>query len=67
MVFPTTGKCHIPAPSDQGNIDQEFQNSLRICFIEERMLSRAQALSRATMKRDFDILKVWDEGSWESG
>jgi len=30
------------------------------------MLSRAQALSRATMKRDFDILKVWEEGSWES-
>jgi hypothetical protein len=29
------------------------------------MLSRAQALSRATMKRDFDILKIWDDGSWE--
>jgi hypothetical protein len=34
-------------------------------FIQNRMLSRAQALSRATMKRDFNILKLWDEGSWE--
>jgi hypothetical protein len=29
------------------------------------MLTRAQALSKATMKRDFDILKVWADGSWE--
>jgi hypothetical protein len=34
-------------------------------FIQERMLTRAQALSRATRKRDFDILKTWDDGSWE--
>jgi 2'-5' RNA ligase len=34
-------------------------------FIQERMLSRTQAMSSATMKRDFDILKVWDDGSWE--
>jgi 2'-5' RNA ligase len=34
-------------------------------FIQERMLSRSQALSKATMMRDFDILKVWDDGSWE--
>jgi 2'-5' RNA ligase len=34
-------------------------------FIQNRMLTRAQALSRATMKRDFDILRVWAEGSWE--
>ncbi|MGB9175120.1 MAG: 2'-5' RNA ligase family protein [Methanoregula sp.] len=34
-------------------------------FIQERMLSRAQALSRATMMRDFDILKVWADGSRE--
>jgi hypothetical protein len=25
------------------------------------MLSRAQAMSRATQKRDFDILKLWEE------
>jgi 2'-5' RNA ligase len=45
-----------------------LRNSRILCeydFIQERMLSRAQALSRATMKRDFDILKVWPEGSWE--
>ncbi len=30
------------------------------------MLSRSQALSKATRKRDFDILKVWADGSWES-
>jgi hypothetical protein len=29
------------------------------------MLSRAQALSKATMKRDFDILKIWADGNWE--
>jgi hypothetical protein len=29
------------------------------------MLSRAQALSKATMMRDFDILKTWADGSWE--
>jgi 2'-5' RNA ligase len=34
-------------------------------FIQGRMLSRAQALSRATMKRDFDILKVWADRDWE--
>jgi 2'-5' RNA ligase len=34
-------------------------------FIQERMLTRAQALSRATMMRDFDILKMWDDGSRE--
>jgi 2'-5' RNA ligase len=34
-------------------------------FIQERMLSRAQALSRATMKRDFEILKLWTEESGE--
>jgi len=45
-----------------------IRNSKIICeydFIKNRMLSRAQALSRATMKRDFDILKLWDDGSWE--
>ena len=45
-----------------------IRNSKIICeydFIQNRMLSRAQALSRATMKRDFDILKLWDDGSWE--
>jgi 2'-5' RNA ligase len=47
-----------------------LRNTKILCeydFIQERMLSRAQALSRATMKRDFDILKLWDDGSWESG
>jgi 2'-5' RNA ligase len=34
-------------------------------FIQKRMLTRAQALSRATMMRDFDILKMWDDGSRE--
>jgi 2'-5' RNA ligase len=45
-----------------------LRNSKILCeydFIQGRMLSRAQALSRATMKRDFDILKVWADGSWE--
>jgi 2'-5' RNA ligase len=46
-----------------------LRNTRILCeydFIQERMLSRAQALSRATMKRDFDILTLWDEGCWES-
>jgi 2'-5' RNA ligase len=45
-----------------------LRNSRILCeydFIQNRMLSRAQALSSATMKRDFDILKVWVEGNWE--
>jgi len=45
-----------------------LRNSKILCeydFIQGRMLSRAQALSKATMKRDFDILKVWADGSWE--
>jgi 2'-5' RNA ligase len=45
-----------------------LRNSRILCeydFIQERMLSRAQALSRATRKRDFDLLKVWADGSWE--
>ena len=45
-----------------------LRNSKILCeydFIQERMLSRAQALSRATMKRDFEILKLWDDGSGE--
>ena len=33
--------------------------------VQGRMLTRAQALSRGTMKRDFEILKVWDDGSRE--
>jgi 2'-5' RNA ligase len=47
-----------------------LRNSKILCeydFIQERMLTRAQALSKATMKRDFDILKTWDDGDWESG
>jgi len=45
-----------------------LKNSKILCeydFIQGRMLSRSQALSRATMKRDFDILKIWADGSWE--
>jgi len=45
-----------------------LRNSKILCeydFIQERMLTRAQSLSRATMNRDFKILKLWDEGSWE--
>jgi hypothetical protein len=46
-----------------------LRNTKILCeydFIRKRMLNRANALSRATKKRDFDILKVWEEGSWES-
>lgn len=45
-----------------------LRNSKILCeydFIQNRMLSRAQALSKATMMRDFDILKVWDDECWE--
>jgi 2'-5' RNA ligase len=45
-----------------------LRNSKILCeydFIQNRILSRAQALSRATMMRDFDILKSWADGSWE--
>jgi 2'-5' RNA ligase len=45
-----------------------LRNSKILCeydFIQERMLTRAQALSRATMKRDFDVLKLWVDGNWE--
>ena len=45
-----------------------LRNSKILCgydFIQERMLTRAQALNRATMKRDFDILKIWADGRWE--
>jgi 2'-5' RNA ligase len=34
-------------------------------FVQERMLSRAQALSKATRMRDLDILKSWDGGGGE--
>ena len=45
-----------------------LRNSKILCeydFIQERMLSRAQALSRATRTRDFAILKLWDDGKCE--
>jgi 2'-5' RNA ligase len=44
-----------------------LRNTKILCeydFIQGRMLTRAQALSKATMKRDFDIIKVWNDG-WE--
>jgi 2'-5' RNA ligase len=45
-----------------------LRNSKILCeydFVQGRMLTRAQALSRATQKRDFDILKLWPDGHWE--
>jgi hypothetical protein len=45
-----------------------LRNTKIICeydFIQNRMLSRAQALSRATMKRDFEILRLWHDGDRE--
>ena len=45
-----------------------LRNSKIVCeydFVQQRMLTRAQALSRATRKRDFDILRVWDDGCRE--
>jgi len=45
-----------------------LRNSRILCeydFIQKRMLTRSQAMSRATMMRDFDILKLWDNGSRE--
>lgn len=45
-----------------------LRNSRILCeydFIQERMLTRAQALSRATRMRDFAILKAWADGSRE--
>ncbi len=45
-----------------------LRNSKILCeydFIQSRMLSRSQALSRATMMRDFDILKLWADRRWE--
>jgi 2'-5' RNA ligase len=43
-----------------------LRNSKIVCeydFIQKRMLSRKQALSKATRMRDYDILKMWDDGS----
>ena len=45
-----------------------LRNSRILCeydFIQGRMLSRAQALSRATLKRDRDILRLWHYGDGE--
>jgi 2'-5' RNA ligase len=45
-----------------------LRNSRLVCeydFVQERMLTRAQALSKATMMRDFDLLKSLPDGSWE--
>ena len=45
-----------------------LRNSRILCeydFIQGRMLSRAQALSKATRMRDFAILRSWTDGSWE--
>jgi 2'-5' RNA ligase len=42
-----------------------LRNTKILCeydFVQQRMLSRAQALSRATMKRDFAILRSWSDG-----
>ena len=43
-------------------------NSKILCeydFVQGRMLTRAQAMSKATRKRDFEIIRLWDEGSSE--
>jgi len=43
-----------------------LRNSRILCeydFIQNRMLTRSQALSRATLMRDLDILKSWGEES----
>jgi 2'-5' RNA ligase len=45
-----------------------LRNSKILCeydFVQGRMLTRAQALSQATRKRDFEILKLWPDGNWE--
>jgi len=42
-----------------------MKNAKILCeydFIQQRMLSRAQALGRATGKRDRDMLRVWEDG-----
>lgn len=44
-----------------------LRNTKILCeydFVQQRMLTRAQALSRATMKRDLEILKLWDREKW---
>jgi len=46
-----------------------LRNSNIVCeydFIQKRMLSRKQAMSKATRMRDYDILKMWDDGTWGS-
>jgi 2'-5' RNA ligase len=45
-----------------------LRNSRILCeydFIQGRMLTRSQALSKATRMRDYDILKSWADGCWE--
>jgi 2'-5' RNA ligase len=45
-----------------------LRNSRILCeydFVQGRMLSRAQALSRATRMRDLAILRSWDDGGGE--
>jgi 2'-5' RNA ligase len=45
-----------------------LRNSRILCeydFIQRRMLSRTQALSRATLMRDRDILRLWADDSRE--
>jgi 2'-5' RNA ligase len=45
-----------------------LRNSRIVCeydFVQGRMLTRSQAISKATRKRDFDMLKSWTDGGWE--
>ena len=45
-----------------------LRNSKVVCeydFVQSRMLTPAQARSKATRMRDFDIIKVWPDGEWE--
>lgn len=45
-----------------------LKNARILCeydFVQQRMLTPAQARSKATFMRDLDILRVWDDGSRE--
>jgi len=45
-----------------------LRNAKIVCeydFIQGRMLTAAQARSKATMKRDFDIIRMWADGTRE--
>jgi 2'-5' RNA ligase len=46
-----------------------LRNSKIVCeydFLQKRMLTGKQAMSKATRMRDYDILKMWADGAWEA-